>query len=73
MPVPIKTCHGHVLNVCFSATLWTFHFETVAKCAARYIIGVAEMYVETRISNEPGLHFSEDNGCIVSAKEDSVE
>ncbi len=49
----IKTCHGHVLNVCFSATLWTFHFETAAKCAARYII---EMYIETRISNEPGLH-----------------
>ncbi len=24
----IKTCHGHVLNVCFSATLWTFHFES---------------------------------------------
>ncbi len=51
----IKTCHGHVLNVCFSATLWTFHFETAAKRAARYIITVAEMYVETRIYNEPGL------------------
>ncbi len=34
----IKTCHGHVLNVCFSATLWTFHFETATKRAARYVL-----------------------------------
>ncbi len=47
----IKTCHGHVLNVRFSATLWTFHFETYCKV---HNYGVAEMYVETRISNEPG-------------------
>ncbi len=38
----IKKCHGHVLNVCFSATLWTFHFETAAKRAARYIITVLQ-------------------------------
>ncbi len=38
----IKTCHGHVLNVCFSATLWTFHFETAAKRAARYCDGCPE-------------------------------
>ncbi len=56
----IKTCHGHVLNVCFSATLWTLHFETAAKRAARYIITVLQKcIVETRISNEPGL------GCCV--------
>ncbi len=55
----IKTCHGHVLNVYFSTTLWTFHFETAAKRAARYY-GVAEMYVETRISNEPGLYSTYD-------------
>ncbi len=47
----IKTCHGQVLNVCFSATLWTFHFET---CCKVHNYAVAEMYVETRISNEPG-------------------
>ncbi len=51
----IKTCHGHILNVCFSATLWTFHFETAAKRAARYIIMVLQKCIETRISNEPGL------------------
>ncbi len=50
----IKTCHGHI-NVCFSATLWTFHFETAAKRAARYIIMVLQKCIETRISNEPGL------------------
>ncbi len=38
----IKTCHGHVLNVCFSASLWTFYFETAAKRAARYIITVLQ-------------------------------
>ncbi len=38
----IKTCHCHVLNVCFSATLWTFHFETATKLAARYIITVLQ-------------------------------
>ncbi len=52
----IKTCHGHVLNVCFSATLWTFHFELPRTCCKVHNYGVAEMYVETRMSNEPGLH-----------------
>ncbi len=56
----IKTCHGYVLNVCFSTTLWTFHFETAAKtCCKVHNYCVAEMYVETRISNDPGLELLE--------------
>ncbi len=45
----IKTCHGHVLNVCFSATLWTFHFETAVKRAARYIITVLQKCMQRHV------------------------
>ncbi len=51
-----KTCQCHELNLCFSATHWTFHFETASKRAVRNI-EVAGMYLEACISNEPGLDF----------------
>ncbi len=31
-------CHGHELDMRFSAALWTFYFETDVKHAVRYEI-----------------------------------
>ncbi len=47
------TSQGNILNPRFSATHWTFHFETATKRKVTNN-GVAEMYLESCISNEPG-------------------
>ncbi len=53
----IKHGHGYILSKCFSATRWTFHFQTAEKHGYyKHNIGVAETSPQSRISNEPGLN-----------------
>ncbi len=58
-------CQGLRMNPCFSATQWTFLFETAAKCAVRYVKMVSHKKgTEVHIFMRPGWNFSKGEAMI---------